>query len=223
MIKQRLKIFRNKPKIVLYGAGGHSKEIIDILERNNEYKIIGIIDDDEKKWEKFHFGYRVLGGMPWTESLKRNLKYLVAIGDNNQRKKIADSIESLGYDFGNAVHLSSQFGRDISFGKGNAVMSNANINSGTKIGNHVVLNTGCNVGHESIIEDFCYISPGANIAGTVRIGRLSYIGIGASIIQGIRIGTSCIIGAGAAVISDIPDNSVAVGVPAKIIKENRLE
>jgi sugar O-acyltransferase (sialic acid O-acetyltransferase NeuD family) len=208
-----------QPKIVIYGAGSHAKVIIDIFEKQREYSILGMIDDDKDKWRKVFFGYQILGGMDILDNFDTTVKCFIAIGNNLHRKRIADDLVSLGCELGNAIHPSSQIGRDVNIKMGIAIMANVNVNSGTTIGNHVVLNTGCNVDHECEVNDFCYISPGANIAGNVRIGNQSLIGIGASILQGITIGSNCVIGAGAAVIEDIPDNSVAVGVPAKVIKK----
>ena len=52
----------------------------------------------------------------------------------------------------------------------------------------------------------------------IRVGNNVYIGAGATILPGVTIGDNCIIGAGAVVSKSIPDNSVAVGVPARRIK-----
>ena len=51
---------------------------------------------------------------------------------------------------------------------------------------------------------------------SVFIGDYTFIGAGAKILKGVKIGKNCIIGAGAVVTKDIPDNSVAVGAPARI-------
>jgi len=71
-----------------------------------------------------------------------------------------------------------------------------------------------------MIEDFVHISPNSALAGGVEIGEGSQIGIGASVIQGIKVGKWCVIGAGAVIINDIPDYSVVVGNPGRIIKKN---
>ncbi|MBA7532225.1 Maltose O-acetyltransferase [subsurface metagenome] len=55
----------------------------------------------------------------------------------------------------------------------------------------------------------------------MRKGELSFIGIGATMILGIKIGKNVTIGAGSVVIKDIPDNVIALGNPAKIIKSKK--
>lgn len=86
------------------------------------------------------------------------------------------------------------------------------------MGEHSHLNLDCTVGHDSTIGTFATVSPGVHISGNVEIGDGTFIGTGASIIEGIRIGKGAIIGAGACVTKDIPDYSMAFGVPAKVIK-----
>lgn len=73
----------------------------------------------------------------------------------------------------------------------------------------------------------CSLGPGVLIGtrglgntGVPVIGNNVYIGVGAKILGGIKIGNNVKVGANAVVLSDIPDGATAVGVPAKIIKEN---
>lgn len=65
---------------------------------------------------------------------------------------------------------------------------------------------------------FRKVIPDLEITKPITIGNECYIGNNVIILPGVNIGNHCIIGAGAIVSRDIPDNSVAVGVPARIIK-----
>ena len=73
--------------------------------------------------------------------------------------------------------------------------------------------------HDNVINDYVHLSPGATLCGAVEVGAKSHIGANATVIQGISIGEHCIIGAGSTVIDHIPQSSVAVGSPAKVIKK----
>ncbi len=88
------------------------------------------------------------------------------------------------------------------------------------VGKHCIINSNASVDHDCILEDFVHISPNATLCGGVFVGKCSHIGAGAVIIPGKRIGKNAIVGAGAVVISDIPDNAVAVGNPARVIRIN---
>ena len=98
-------------------------------------------------------------------------------------------------------------------------MPNVVINANSQIGQHVIINTGTIVEHDNWIGDYVHLSPNATLCGTVRVKPLTHIGAGVTVIQGKIIGRQSMIGAGATVITDIPDQVVAVGTPAKVIKQ----
>jgi sugar O-acyltransferase (sialic acid O-acetyltransferase NeuD family) len=207
--------------ILIYGASGHSKVIIDIVEREGKHKIAGLIDDNAKLCGKEFCGYPIIGGFDAiTKDVSQGHKLILAVGDNKSRKGLWEKLRPLGCELICSIHPSAQIGKDVSIGLGTVVMTNVAINSGTRIGENVIINSGATVDHDSFISDYVHISPGAHLGGNVEIGTLTHIGIGASIIPNIKIGEGVIIGAGAAVIDDIPDNVTAVGVPAKVIKKH---
>jgi sugar O-acyltransferase (sialic acid O-acetyltransferase NeuD family) len=206
-----------KREVLIYGAGGHAKVVIDIVEHQGLYEIIGLIDDAPQCHGQEFFGYRVLGGQEIL-SQHRHCSILIAIGDNATREKLQEVVKALGYELATAVHPSACLGREVSIGPGTVIMAQAAINAGTVIGEGVIVNTGATIDHDCWISDFAHISPGVHLGGNVAVGRLTQIGIGACAIPGVRIGERSIVGAGAAVVTDIPDGVVAVGVPAKAIK-----
>jgi len=60
--------------------------------------------------------------------------------------------------------------------------------------------------------------PAIDVFGPIKIGDNTYLGWGVTVLPGVTIGANCVIGAGAVVSRSIPDNSVAVGVPARVIR-----
>jgi sugar O-acyltransferase (sialic acid O-acetyltransferase NeuD family) len=95
-------------------------------------------------------------------------------------------------------------------------MAGAVVNAFTKIGRGCIVNTGATIDHDCLLHDFVHISPGVHLAGDVRVSACSWIGIGASIKQGMSIGAKTTVAAGSVVISNIPADSIALGVPAKV-------
>jgi len=210
-----------KLDLLIYGASGHGKVIIDAVIKEGDYRVVGTIDDDPKLWKGEFCGYPVIGGVSvLNDETYRDSRLILAIGDNAARKKLWQTIKALGHELAFTVHPSAQIGRNVFIGAGTVIMANAAINSVTKIGENAIINTGATVDHDCVLEDYVHISPGAHLAGHVHVGELTHIGIGASVIQGVRIGRNVIIGAGAAVIDDLPDNVTAVGVPAKVLKQH---
>lgn len=206
-------------QVLVYGASGHAKVVMDIIEEQGRYKIVGLIDDDPKLQGQKFCGYRIVGGFDQLNgNTYKGYYIIIAVGENRARKKLCKKLASLEYQFIAAVHPSAQIGKNVFIGSGTMIMANVVVNPDTKVGAHVILNTGATIDHDCVIGDFVHISPGVHIAGNVVIGKLSHIGIGVNIIQGVKIGENSLIGAGAAVVEDIPDDVIAVGVPAKVIK-----
>ena len=196
----------------LYGASGHGKVVIEILEKSGII-IEGLFDDDPDISSLC--GYRC---SIFDKNQMLNSALIVSIGDNITRKLLVDKIGDL--NFGIAIDISSSISKRSVIGNGSVIMPGVSINSGTILGNHVIINTNAAVDHDCLLEDYVHISPGCSISGSVLIGEGSHIGTGASVIQNIRIGKWCIIGAGCVIIRDVPDFSVVVGNPGRIIRRN---
>ena len=195
--------------MILYGASGHGKVIIDILESMGESHI-EIWDDAGKDpvWE-----YPVVKPRPHGEV---DDLVIISIGVNATRKKVADRLRLNAY--GTAIHCSAVISKRASVGEGTVVMAGVTINPDARTGRHCIINTSASIDHDCVLEDYVHISPNATLSGDVMVGEGTHIGSGASVIQGIRIGKWCNIGAGAVVIRDIPDYATAVGNPARVIK-----
>lgn len=199
--------------ITLYGASGHSKVIIDILNCNS-VAIAAVIDDSPKA--------ETILGLPIINSalvdISKVTQMIISIGNNKVRERISNQIRA---NYVNAIHPTAILSKAITLGKGNVIMAGAIINPDVTIGDHCIINTGAVIEHDCKIADFAHISPSVSLAGNVTVGQGSHIGIGAKVIQGITIGKWVTIGAGAIIIKDIPDFAVVVGNPGKIIKFNK--
>lgn len=194
----------------IYGASGHSKVIIEILERLGSI-IKGLFDDDPAK--KMLFEYPVSHKKTLLELPGSN--WIIGIGNNETRKKIA--LNNL-LNYGTIIDISANVSKRTRLGKGIVIMPGATVNSSSIIGNHCIINTNSSIDHDCILDDYVHVSPNATLCGGVKIGEGVHIGAGAIIIPGIRIGNWVKIGAGSVIIKDVPDNVTIVGNPVRIIK-----
>jgi sugar O-acyltransferase (sialic acid O-acetyltransferase NeuD family) len=200
--------------MIVYGASGHGKVIIEILE-SVYTPVIEVWDDADKDpiWE-----YAVTKPLPTGVPVRD--KMVISIGANATRKKVAERLGGT-IGFGKAVHAATCISNRAKVNEGTVIMAGATVNADTTIGRHCIINTNASIDHDCVIGDFAHISPNATLSGDVQVGEGTHIGAGASVIQGIRIGNWCTIGAGTVVIRDIPDHSTAVGNPARIIKTTK--
>lgn len=194
--------------MILFGASGHSKVVLDILISRG-IKVDSIIDDNPMVEEIF--------GVPVFKSSDQNVNQdaIISIGNNKSRQTLS---EKYNFNYICAIHPKATISKFASIGKGTVIMANAAINPGAEIGQHCIINTAAVVEHECKIGDFVHISPNASLAGNVTVEEGAHIGIGSSIIQGVKIGKWAIVGAGAVILKDVPDYATIVGNPGKIIK-----
>lgn len=202
-----------KSRYYIYGASGHAKVILDILQ-SNRITVDAIIDDNP------NMSY--LSNIPVIQKkdfcCKSNDYFIIAIGNNTIRKKVT---ESLDFKFYKAIHIDSFVSTAAKIDIGTVVMPKVVINSCAQIGKHCIINSGSIIEHDCFLEDYVHVSPNASLAGNVIVGEGSQIGIGAVVIQGLKIGKWATIGAGSVIIKDVPDYAVVVGNPGKIIKYNK--
>ncbi len=197
--------------MIVYGASGHGKVIIEILESISTPHI-EIWDDAAATpiWQ-----YPVRRPLPAGEPVSD--KMVISIGVNATRKKVAERLAGI-VSFGTAIHTSTCVSKRATIGEGTVIMAGAVVNADTQIGKHCIINTCASIDHDCVLGDYVHVSPNATLSGDVQVGEGSHIGAGAATIQGVRIGKWCTIGAGAVIIKDIPDYATAVGNPARIIK-----
>jgi len=193
----------------LYGASGHAKVIIEILEKLGK-EVTGLFDDNPEI--KQLMGYQVFGTYVSSKHFVDQL--IISIGDNELRKKLS---ELHSFNYGQAIHPSTFISPRALLGEGTVVMANATINTGTRIGVHVIINTAASIDHDCIVGDFVHISPNATLCGGVHIGDGTHIGAATVIIPGIKIGKWATIGAGSVIIRDVQDGAKIVGNPGHLM------
>ena len=202
----------------MFGASGHANVVIDIIEKQNQYDIAFLVDDDETlKGKKIH-GYKVLGGRhELLEACKTfpTTKENVAIGNNATRLRIGNWLGSEGLQFIRAIHPSAQIARGVTVSEGTVITAHAVVNPDCKIGKNVIINTAATVDHDSIVGDGVHIAPGATLCGGITVGSGAFIGAGSTIVPNISIGNNVTVGAGSTVVNDIPDAVTVTGTPAK--------
>lgn len=211
-----------KKNVLVIGTSGHAKVIIDIIEREGKYNVVGLIDTYREKGKRT-FGYEILGkeeDITQVSSDKNVVGGIVAIGDNFTRLKVVDRIKNLDpeFKFVNAIHPKAVIGSKVKLGQGIAIMPGVIVNTQAEINDFCILNTKSTLDHECIMHDFSSLGPGTNVGGKVEIGYCTAVSLGAKVIENIKIGEHCVIGAGALVIRDVESYQLAFGVPTKNVK-----
>ena len=203
------------PPLTVVGAGGHAKVVISAA-RAAGFRIAEVLDDDKATHGTRLAGVLVTG--PIADLLEgASGGVVLAIGSNRTRKQIS---ERYAVDYHAVVHPSAVIDPSVVVENGAVVFAGAVIQPDTVVRQHAIVNTSASVDHDCVIGEFAHIAPGTRLAGGVRVSRGAFLGIGACAIPGVTIGEWSSVGAGASIIGDIPDNVVAVGVPAKVLRRS---
>lgn len=209
--------------IIIVGAGGVGRETAWIIEQMNlrkeTYKILGFIDDNESIRNSNINGYKVLGGLDYLLENKMNSKIVVSIADYKIKKSIVEKLNN--YEFETIIHPDVFIHSSNKIGKGTIIYPGTIMTTNITIGNHVIISPKVGIGHDSRIEDYVSILWNVSISGFDYIKEGTFIGSNATIIQNKIIGKEVIIGSSTLVLKNMSDNNTYVGIPAKIIGENR--
>lgn len=213
--------------ILIYGASGHAKMIIDIIHKVKNYKIKGFIDS-YKPIDEIISNYTILGNLDGLPHLIQELNIegvVIAVGDNYDRQTAYSNIKKIAphLEFVSIIHPSVVIATDVLIEEGTVIMANAIINSSAKTGKLCILNTASSLGHDSIMADFSSLASGVTVAGNVQIGFGSAICLGASIIQNVTIGNHTVVGAASLVLKSIGNLKQVFGSPINTIKDRAAD
>ena len=206
--------------IVVIGAGGHARVVIETIRRQGIYDPVACLSRDGADGQIL--GVPVVGKDEDLNRLRTNgvEAAFIALGSNKLREKLAIEADGLGFDLPTIIDPSAIISQTCTIAQGVLIMPSVVINAEAEIERFSILNTACVVEHNCRIGVSAHVAPGAVLAGRVYVGDRTFLGARSVVRPNVQIGSDVIIGAGAAVVCDIPADQVWVGVPAKQIKSN---
>jgi acetyltransferase EpsM len=216
----------NGAPVIVIGSGGHAAEVCSYVEQlakaSGAARLLGCVDD--------HVALGIAGELTLLGNIRHlaelmrlhgDLRGITATGDNVLRRLMVARAEAIAggpVSWWTLVHPHASVGTHVEIGVGTCLAPGSIVTTRSRIGRHCVLNVKASVSHDATIGDYVNLNPGVVISGNVRIGDGCYIGAGATVIDKVTIGQGTVVGAGAVVVEDLPANTTAVGVPARVIK-----
>lgn len=218
---------QKKDKLVLIGGGGHCRSVLDTVIRSANFGEVVIVDPSILAGTVI-CGCRVAGddmALPglYAEGFRKAFITIGSIESTDRRRDVFQRVGEIGFDFPAIIDSCAVIARSASIAPGVFVGKNVIVNAGAIVEKVAILNTGAVIEHDCRIGEFAHIAVGAVVCGGSAVGRDAFVGAGATVIQEVRIGMKSVVGAGAVVTKDIPDNCTAVGTPARIIKDRRIQ
>ncbi len=206
-------------KLGIYCAGAVGIQIKEIAESQGAWSEIIFIDDGISG--KTFRGFELLSFSTFCKKYdSSSVEVVIGAGDPKLRKKLCDKVIAKGYKLASVIHPYSYISSDAKIGEGVVVEMGSYIGFDTEIGDNNLISAG------SIIAHNCKLLPhsvflGTTIAGGCNIGEASLLGMGCVIRERTNVGNSALVSMGAMVFSDVPDNMIVMGNPARVIGENK--
>jgi sugar O-acyltransferase (sialic acid O-acetyltransferase NeuD family) len=214
---------RYMQNIVILGAGGFAREVLDVFEACNaagqDFEVQGyIVEPPYGSPGTMVNDKPILGGFDWLEQHADQIQAICAVGDPALRFRFIRQAKQSGVRFCSVIHPTAVLTRWVTIGEDVVITAGCILTNQIRIGNHVHVNLDCTIGHDAVLDDFVTLAPGVHVSGKVVMTTGCYVGTGANINGKIHIGEWSIIGAGSTIVKDVPPNTTVVGVPGQVIK-----
>lgn len=212
--------------LVILGTGGNCLDIVDAVLASHTgpqppgFRVAGFLDDNPATHGTDICGIPVLGPLSKARELTAS-RFVNGIGSPGNFWKKPDIIAGTGVAldrFATIIHPAASVSTFAAIGPGTVLLQNVTVNARARLGAHVMVLPGAVISHDDDIGDYTCIASSATVAGGVKIGEGCYLGSNCSINVGVKLGRHTLVGMGAVVLKDMPERSVLVGNPARVLR-----
>ncbi len=198
--------------LVVFGAGGLGKSVVDLVRLDKDLDVLCIVDDDPAAPSDL-LGVPIAGARNVLVPLRDQGATMAtnavgAIGKIATRVSIFDLLDELGFTLPPLVDSSAYVAASSRLGRGAQIFANAAVCSDVEIGDDVIVNTGAIVSHDCAIGAHAHVAPGATLAGHVEVGERALVGMGVTTAVGISIGADAIVGNGCVITANVPERTI---------------
>lgn len=204
-------------KIVIAGAGGFGRELLqwikDINEKTPTWEILGFIDDNLNALDGVETDAKVVGTIKDYVG-KEDEEVALAFGSPELKRKIVSILKAKGAKFATIIHPTALLSPFAHYGEGFIMFPYSKLSCNSTVGDFVTL-LSTPIGHDNVIGDYTVISGGCNIVRNVKIGQDVFLAAGVCIAQDVIIGDGAYLGLGSVILKDVKPGAKMFGNPAR--------
>lgn len=208
--------------VVIVAAGGLGREAAAVIERSNEWDLIGFLDDQPALAGTEICGKPVLGSIA-SAADRADVSLLVCAGKGHARRAIVARLRELGVTdnrYATVIAADVHIPESCSIGPGSLLLSGTVLTSDVTLGSHVVVMPGVVLTHDNGVGDFATLCAQVALGGKVSVGEAAYLGMGCLVREGLSVGTESVLGMGAVLLHDLPPGETWIGMPARNISDS---
>lgn len=203
------------PKLGIYGTGGFSLEVFDIIKDSSSSVDFNISEDlffiDDFNQSEFHLGFKIVKQKEIDFS---DVEIVIAMANAENRKKIVSKLPK-ETKFASIIHPSSFISPSAKIGTDIIISHHCIVSSEVEVKSHSHLNYHTCIGHETVLQEYFTSAPGVKISANCKIGQNVYFGTNSSAVQGIKVSDNIKVGIGAVVMSSLRKPGTYLFNPAK--------
>ena len=204
--------------LVIYGAGGLGREILDVVQSRPDGHAEILFADDGLDPGTIVAGHRVIGGFDHLCEMSRGAaSVVIGVGKPAIRAHIWQRLRDAGFLPATVIDPTAVVRPSATVKPGCVVGAKAFVSCGAVLHENVVINVGAMVAHDAEIGPHSVVQPLATVNGTAWVGEATEIGAGANVMPGRRIADHAIVAMGAAAFVDVGPNVTVMGNPARIL------
>ncbi|MCC6658330.1 MAG: NeuD/PglB/VioB family sugar acetyltransferase [Rhodocyclaceae bacterium] len=206
--------------MVVLGGGAAARMVGGMLKADASVDLVGFTDANPARHGQTLCELPILGSDDMLPELRRRgiSHAVIAAGEPRLRKRLAAFLREHDFELANVIHPHAFLAPEVQLGSGIIVLPGAVLMDNPLIGDNVFIGQAVSIGHDVVIGRDCLVGGRSAIGADVFVGEAALIGWASIVGPRHRVGTGAVIASGANVMSDVPENAVAAGNPARVVR-----
>lgn len=207
----------------IYGAGGLGREVyelaLSINAKYNKWQEIFFLDDSQDINNLRNIPIHTFEETKKIKD-KNDLEVCVAVGEPSIRMSLYKKLKSESINIATLIHPEVTIPESTHINEGTIICKFVSITCDISIGKNVYIHPMVCIGHDASIGDNSVILSFVDVAGNCIVGNRVFLAINVVLKQGVTVGDDSIVGLASVVYKNIPNSVIALGNPARPMKNN---